>query len=62
VLLDYTNYRGERAIRRVIPQAFGWFKTEFHPEDQWMMRAYDLDKKVDRIYAMKDIHSWKPEQ
>jgi hypothetical protein len=29
--------------------------TEYHPEDQWLMEALDLDKVEKRTFAMKDI-------
>ena len=29
--------------------------TEFHPENQWLMVAYDLDKQGERTFALNDI-------
>jgi len=54
----YRNYRGEVAERRVIPGEFYWGNTEFHEEDQWMLRAYDLDKESYRDFAVRDILSF----
>ncbi len=61
VIIDYTNWRGERAFRRVIPDeiTFAPQGTEFHETPGWFMRAYDVDKKGSRDFAMADIHSWK---
>lgn len=60
VLIDYTNYRGERKRYRVRPVGFDWGTTQYHTEPQWLMRALDLDRQVERTFAMKDVHSWKP--
>lgn len=60
VLLDYTNWRGERGERRVEPIEWHFASSEWHPEKQWLLRALDLDKDAIRHFAMKDIHSWRP--
>lgn len=58
--LDYTNHRGERAVRRVIPMdhkppEFG--PTPHHPTPTWTMRVYDLDRRAERSYQLTAIHS-----
>lgn len=66
IVIDYTNYRGERAKRKVRPfndgQAgpFYFGSSQYHPDKQWMMVAVDLEKDQVRHFAMKDIHSWHP--
>jgi hypothetical protein len=68
VLIDYTNYRGERSTYLILPK-FVWFGTNmFHPEPQWLLGAEVIAKngltldytEVKKEFAMKDIHSWKP--
>lgn len=59
IIIDYTNYKGVRATRRVSPLFFTYEATEHHPERQWLMSAYDHEKKANRTFAMRDIHSWK---
>jgi hypothetical protein len=59
VIIDYTNYKGVRAERRVLPKSFTYDKTEHHPETQWLMIAFDYGKGANRTFAMRDIHSWK---
>lgn len=56
--IDYTNYRGERALRRIWPRGISFGTTEYHPEPQWLLLAFDLEKQADRHFAMKDIHAW----
>lgn len=58
VRIDYTNYRGERSMRRVVPVEIYFGNTEYHPESQWLMEAEDVEKHARRTFAMRDIHSW----
>lgn len=62
VTIEYTNYRGERGRREIIPiqTTLRFSSTEFHPEQQWLMDAFDVKKEAYRTFAMKDIHSWTP--
>lgn len=57
----YRNWRGEVAERRVEPR-FIWFgATEYHPEPQWLLNAYDLDRPgyQERDFAMRDMENIK---
>jgi predicted DNA-binding transcriptional regulator YafY len=58
VTIRYTNHRGETADRRIIPQSLRFAATEWHPEPQWLLDALDVDKGLQRSFAMQDIHSW----
>lgn len=60
VVIDYTNWRGERSQRRIIPLSITWANSEWHPDTQWLLEAEDVDKHAIREFAMKDIHSWSP--
>lgn len=63
VVIDYVNHRGERSMRRIVPddvEPFYFGETAWHAGPQWLLDARDLDKDEDRTFAMKDIHSWKP--
>ncbi len=60
VKIDYTNYRGERKERLIIPHALRWASTEWEPETQWILEAYDIQKEARRDFAIQDIHSWEP--
>lgn len=61
VTIDYTNWRGERSFRRIVPEGVYWGSNEWHPKEQWLLDARDLDRRETRAFAMKGIHSWKPE-
>lgn len=51
----YTNHRGETAKRRVIFRALSFGTTEYYPELQWLIEAFDLDKEAVRVFALKNI-------
>lgn len=51
----YTNHRGETAERTVIPLGVRFGSTQWHPEPQWLLRAFDLEKGAEREFAMAEI-------
>ncbi|MBL8159500.1 hypothetical protein JNJ66_03520 [Candidatus Saccharibacteria bacterium] len=57
-----TNYRGDTAWRTIIPQSIWFGGTEWHPEKQWLLKAYDVEKDAERDFAMKDIQRWSATQ
>ena len=59
VIIDYTNYKGERRRRKITPKNIAFKSTEYHPQTQWVLHAYDEDKKDFRDFAMTNIHSWE---
>lgn len=50
----YTNYKGETTIRRAIPRGVRYTATEHHPEPQWIMVMWCLDRDAIREFALKD--------
>ena len=60
VRIDYTNWRGERSSRVIIPVTHRWGSNEWHPDEQWLLDAHDVAKNAERTFACKDIHSWVP--
>ena len=51
VTILYTNWKGETKYE---------FKaTQWHPEEQWILNAMDIDKNAQRAFAIKDIKEWK---
>lgn len=58
VKICYTNYKGETAIREIIPLQIWYGSTEYHPEEQWLLEAYDVDKQASRSFSLKDIRAW----
>lgn len=58
VVLVYTNYRGERATRRIIPERIWFGATDWHPEPQWLLDAFDIDRGAERSFAIKDVEQF----
>lgn len=54
----YTNYRGETAVRTIIPIRFYFGSTEYHSHEQWLIVVWDVEKDAERVYALKDISQW----
>lgn len=54
----YTNYRGETARRKIIPQRLWFGATQWHPDEQWLLDAIDVEKKAPRSFALRDIKSY----
>lgn len=54
IAMLYTNHRGEISIRNVTPILIDFGSSEWHPDPQWLMSAYDNDKRVHREFAVKD--------
>jgi predicted DNA-binding transcriptional regulator YafY len=59
VVIDYTNWRGHRAERRIRPLDLRFGSSQWHLTDQWLLHALDVDKDEIREFAMRDIHSWR---
>jgi hypothetical protein len=56
----YKNYRGEVAVRRVLPKCIWFGQTEHHLQPQWLMNAVDVERGVERTFAMQDIQTMFP--
>ena len=53
VTLTYTNWRGETAQRTLTPKRIWWGATDWHPEPQWLLTAFDAEKQAERDFALK---------
>lgn len=60
VIINYTNWKNETEDRNIIPIKIWYGKTEWHPLEQWLLKAFDIDKQSERDFSMLDIHSWSP--
>ena len=59
VQFKYCNYKGDLRIRKVIPAEIWFGTTEYHPGEQWFLKAFDVEKEDYRDFSMKDIVSWE---
>ena len=55
IRLTYRNWRGEVSDRKITPKSVWFGATDWHPEPQWLLRAYDHDKQADRDFALADF-------
>lgn len=60
VVLDYTNWRGERRERQIRPLGLHFENNEWHPDTEWLVEAVDMKTGEIRTFALSKIHSWKP--
>ena len=58
VKILYTNWKGKTSYRNIIPKSIEFKSTEWHKEEQWILNAFDIDKKADRGFALKYIKEW----
>lgn len=50
----YTNYKGQRELRTVIPERIVYSEAdEWHPAG-WRLEAYCLDRKAPRAFFLAD--------
>ena len=54
----YTNWRGETAVREIVPMKVYFGSTEYHQEEQWLLEVWDLERNASRVYALRDIKQW----
>lgn len=59
IQFNYINWRGLGDIRKVLINEIYYGSNEYHPNPQFLMKAYDLDKNVERIFAMSDMSDVK---
>ncbi len=59
VFIRYRNHRGEESRRKIVPSGIEFGASPWHPEPQWLLRAWDFDKAADRTFAMKDVLAWE---
>lgn len=59
VTIDYTNWRGERRVRKIVPTGHLEFSnTEYHPDSQWLLEAVDVEDGKIKLFALLDIHQF----
>lgn len=58
IKVEYTNYRGEKGIRTIVPLGYEFGSNEYHKEEQWLLKVWDIDRQAERVYAAKEITRW----
>lgn len=60
IAFGYRNWRGLVSERRVEVRGVEWGATSWHPAPGWLLRAWDLDKGEERLFAMADMRDVQP--
>lgn len=55
IIVKYTNWKGETANRTIIPHKVWFGSTEYHKEPQWLVYAFDSEKRAYRDFALSDM-------
>ncbi len=55
LIFVYTDHRGSRSTRRVLPDRIWFGRTDWYDEPQWLMDAYDVDRHALRSFALRQI-------
>lgn len=61
VSFHYRNWRGIESVRTVTPVSIRFGSSEYHPETQWLLRAYDHQKGDMRDFALADCNFTRTE-
>ncbi len=59
VKIVYTNWRGEKSERHIVPIKIWFGNTDWHAKEQWLLKAFDVDKQAERDFSLIDIHEWQ---
>lgn len=57
IKVEYTNYRGEVAVRTIVPLTVRWSEgNEWHPNPGWELVGYDVEKDAERFFRLADCN------
>jgi ribonuclease HI len=59
IVITYRNWKNEVKECSINPIEIWFGKTEWHPNEQWFLKAFDLSKNEERDFALFDILSVK---
>jgi hypothetical protein len=55
VTVSYINHKENLSLRRIRPIRIWFGSTAWHPEPQWFLEVFDLDKMETRDFAMSGL-------
>lgn len=59
VVIEYTNWKGETRKRPVEPMNIWYGRTQWHPDNGWLLTAVDLEDGTIKDFAMAGIRLWE---
>ncbi len=54
ITVRYKNWRGEVRVREIIPLDVFYGATEWHPWEQWLLKAVDPEDGKEKDFALSD--------
>lgn len=60
IRFTYKNWRGEVRERKAVPEQLWFGASPWHPEPQWLLQAWDLEKEERRYFALRNVSGWRP--
>ena len=54
ISFSYRNYRGEISSRKVKVIGIAYGKTQYHPDEQWLLHGIQ-DDGSERMFSMRDM-------
>jgi hypothetical protein len=58
IMVDYTNWRGERRVRDILPLRIFFGSNQWHKEPQWLMEVVEPDDSETKTLAFAGIHGF----
>lgn len=58
--ITYTNWKRETRERLIEPIEIWFGSTRWHPDEQWLLKAIDVEKQEERDFAMTQIGKITP--
>ena len=56
VKVNYKNWRGEIREREIIIKGLIFGSTKWHPEEQWLLNAIDVEDNKEKQFALRDCN------
>jgi hypothetical protein len=54
IMVHYKNWKGTIRTREIRPVRVEWGASEWHPEQQWLLIAVDMEDGKQKMFALKD--------
>lgn len=58
IRVRYRNWRGEVAVRSILPLRVYWGCNMYHVEPQWLLECTDMQNGENRDFAMGGVLEW----
>lgn len=59
VIVDYTNWRGERRRRPIVPVQVCFGTSQYHLGEQWFLLVFDCEDGALKDFALSGFHGFE---